>query len=438
MNERLAAVFSMAVAVLAVPGTPLYAADSGAERSDSLALASSAADKEKDEGGWKRDGFGFKSGDFQFHLKGYAQYDFRSFDWQVKETELGRLRAKNHEWRRTRIGFEAEWGKWTAEFVADPRLVFPDSSLKDAVLQFRASKKLVLEAGHFKPPSSQEFLTSAGKTDFVERSMVGAILVPDREWGGAASGEVSKYTYALGVFRGDGGYLPEKAGTSVALRGTRSIKKDFYVGASFMQGNVKPDPRVGSKEPSPKGVLGRVPSGFVFWRRAHVNGARQRMGAELGFTRGPVRIIAEALDMREDRKGQGSTGQDIPDSLARGWSVTASWLVTGEKKVTTIKPKKTLVNGGPGAIELLARIEGLKVDDVGDPSGFAGFGNRARNIAPSGARTISAGFNWWFAPYLRFQGDIQADRYNDPTIAPQPGRRGTYLTYVGRIQFALP
>lgn len=388
--------------------------------------------------GWKREGLGFKKGGFHIKLKGYAQYDLRSFDWEVQETDLGTLRSPEHEWRRTRIGVEGEWGDWAWEFVVDPRLEYPDEALKDAVLTYKASKKLRLDAGHMKPPSSVDFLTSAGKTDMIERNYPGSRMTPDREWGVTASGEASRYTYALGVFAGDGAFATTRSEVAVAARATAEIRKRWLVGATYMQAEVEAEPRVGNREPSPKGVQARTPSGFVFWERAHVNGTRRRMGGELSFTKGPFRLIGEAMELREQRKGQGSTGQDIPDARARGWSVTASWLVTGEKKEDTIEPEKSLFRGGVGAIELEARAEGMKVDDVGDSSGFAGYGNRARNIAPSGARTLSAGLSWWLHSSFRLQGNVQADTYNDPLIAPQPGRTGTYVTLVARIQVLLP
>jgi hypothetical protein len=264
------------------------------------------------------------------------------------------------------------------------------------------------------------------------------MLVPDREWGFVASGERGRFAGSAGVFAGDGAFNIQRSEPAIALRTTVDFRKYFRAGATFMRAEVKADARDGSREPSPKGALGRTPSGFVFWDRAHVNGARRRLGGELGYTRGSMRIIGEFMELREEREGQGSTGQDIPDAWARGWSVTASWLVTGERKETTIKPEAGLFAGGPGAIEIVARAEGLKIDDAGDSSGFAGYGNRARNIAPSAARTLSAGINWWLRSFLRVQGNVQADRYNDPLIAPQPGRQGTYVTLVARFQVLLP
>ena len=113
-------------------------------------------------------------------------------------------------------------------------------------------------------------------------------------------------------------------------------------------------------------------------------------------------------------------------------------MLTGEKKGSTVEPEKSIFQGGKGALELVARIEGLKFDDTGEPSGFAGYGNRARNIAPSGARAMEAGLNYWPSNFMKFQGSALWESYNDPLIAPKPGKTGKYFTLLARIQLMVP
>jgi phosphate-selective porin len=164
----------------------------------------------------------------------------------------------------------------------------------------------------------------------------------------------------------------------------------------------------------------------------------RRLGGDAAYSRGPFRVIGEYLELREQRLGQGSTGQDIPDVRGRGWSVQASYVLTGEKKGEKVVPAKSIFEGGKGALEIAARIEGLKFDDTGDPSGFAGYGNRARNIAPSGATVLAGGLNYWASSFLKFQGNAIWESYNDPLIAPIPGNKGRYFTLIGRIQVMVP
>ena len=236
-----------------------------------------------------------------------------------------------------------------------------------------------------------------------------------------ARGEVSRVSYSVGLFAGDGDGNTQTAGTSGAARLTVKLIKGLELSGSFMQGDVTPDPRVGAAEPAPKGASGQTTSGFTFWNRAHVDGTRRRLGADLVYSRGPLRLLGEYVQNTEERKGQGSTGQDIPDARGRGWNAQASYVLTGEKKGSTVEPKKSIFAGGKGAIEIVARAQALKFDDLGDPSGFAGYGNRARNIAPSGASSLEAGLNYWASKFLKLQGSALWESYNDPLIAPVPG-----------------
>lgn len=388
--------------------------------------------------GWHLDGLALKKGKSKIELAGYAQGDFRKFDWEPQETDLGPLRAEESELARLRIGLKAEFGKVLFELVADPRKSQIGGRLKDATVGYQFSKKAVLLVGHFKPEVSPEFLTSASKTDFIDRSMAADRLAPDREWGVGLSGEIGKFWYGVGGFAGDGASADQSAKESGAARLTYEAAKGLVIGGSFMQGKVEPDERIGSREPSPKGGQGRTASGFNFWERAHVKGTRRRLGGDAAYSRGPFRIIGEYLELREQRLGQGSTSQDIPDVRGRGWSVQASYLLTGEKKASTVTPTKSVFQGGKGALEIAARVEGLKFDDTGDPEGFAGYGNRTRNIAPSGATAIAAGLNYWASDFLKFQGNALWESYNDPLIAPVPGNKGRYFTLLGRIQVMVP
>jgi phosphate-selective porin len=368
--------------------------------------------------GWRRDGLGFKNGAASVDLKGYAQADFRHFRWEPRETDLGPLRSAS-EIRRFRIGIEAELNKVSLEFVMDPRNSEAGDRLKDATIGYAFSKKVAVLVGHFKPGVSPEFLNSSSKTDLIDRSMAADRLAPDRDWGLALSGELGKLSYEVGGFAGDGASSSQSTESAGSARFTLEPRRGLVLGASFMQGEVKADPPFGSREPSPKGGIGRTPSGFNFWERLHVQGTRRRLGGDAAYSRGPFRIIGEYLQMSEERRGQGSVGQDIPDVLGRGWSVQATWILTGEKKATTIRPKESIFEGGKGALEIAARVEGLRFDDTG-------------------ATVRALGLNYWASRFLKFQGNALWESYNDPLRAPVPGNKGHYFTLVGRIQLMVP
>jgi len=110
--------------------------------------------------------------------------------------------------------------------------------------------------------------------------------------------------------------------------------------------------------------------------------------------------------------------------------------VTGERKTRTIRPRRGLFEGA-GALELAARYEELWFDDVSN-EGFEAAGSRARNIRPAGLKTFTGGLSWWPTRFLRFQGNVLVERYDDALRAPEPGKKGNYVSLVGRAQVHLP
>jgi phosphate-selective porin len=113
------------------------------------------------------------------------------------------LRYEEFEWRRLRIGIDGEWHRFSFEFDVDP--AFDEGNeLKNAWLGVRIARELRLRGGHMKLPVSPEFLTSAAKTDFVERAALVNSLGPSRDWGALAEGQLGKVVeYSAGVFEGD-------------------------------------------------------------------------------------------------------------------------------------------------------------------------------------------------------------------------------------------
>lgn len=397
-----------------------------------------------------------KQADFKFSATGYVQFDLRSFsNWENADRDLA-LRFDSADVRRARAGFELEWKKLSAEFdidwtgparnlVNDGEAPFDEVELKDLYAEYAFSKKLHLRGGTFKIPVSPEFLTSASKTDFVERSMLANALAPDREWGVMALGTLGRVQYELGVFDGDGRVSEQTSGTTVAARAVVATIKHLDLGGSFSWGEVAADPE--GPEAEPKGFHARSPTGYRWYDRKYVDGRRLRWGVDAAYVRGPVAVKGEFLQGREQRNGQSSVFTDLPEQVGNGWSVTATWLVTGDKKARTIKPARPLFKG-PGAIEVALRYESLRFDDTGENTGFEGAGARARNIRPAQDSAFWAGVSWIPRPFMRFYGNVVVERYLDALLAPEPPGtpglghealgRGSYVTLVARVQFMLP
>jgi phosphate-selective porin len=405
-----------------------------------LAPASGAQEKKKDPPpGWQVEPFSIEnpSAGFRIALQGYVQADFRSFpEWPSVDADGGSLHADEFEWRRLRIGLEGRWKRLTFEFDADPAFEEGDQ-LKDAWLSLRLAKELQVRGGHMKLPVSPERLTSPSKTDFVERADVVEAIAPNRDWGVVLHGEIGRFLeYQAGVFEGDGRSSDDRAGTTAAARLVLKPARWLDLGGSWSQGDVEAEPAGGTLDPEPKGFSGRGASGYRFFSPAFVNGRRLRWGADARVQTGPVAVWGEFLEGREQRKGQGPTLEDLPDLQGDGWSVTATWLVTGEKKTRTIRPGAPLF-GGPGAVELAVRYEELWFDDVSN-EGFESAGSRAANVRPAGLSAFTGGLSWWPSSFLRLVGNVVLERYDDALRAPEPGKSGNYVSVLGRVQVHLP
>lgn len=401
--------------------------------------AGAQAKKKDPPPGWQASPFSLEnpSADFRVALTGYVQADLRAFpEWPAEAEDSGSLHADDFEWRRFRIGIEGKWKRLSFEVDADPAFEEGDE-LKDAWLSLRLAKALQVRGGHMKLPVSPERLTSPSKTDFVERADVVNAIAPDRDWGVVLHGEIGRFLeYQAGVFEGDGSASDSRAGTTAAARLVLKPARWLDLGGSWSQGDVEAEPAGGALDPEPKGFRGRGASAYTFFSPVFVNGRRLRWGADARVQTGPVAVWGEFLEGREQREGQGPTLEDLPELRGDGWSVTATWLLTGERKTRTVRPGAPLF-GGPGAVEIAVRYEELWFDDVSD-EGFESAGSRAANVRPSGLSAFTAGLSWWPSSFLRLAGNVVLERYDDALRAPEPGQTGNYVSVLGRVQVHLP
>lgn len=360
------------------------------------------------------------SAGFRLRLKGYLQTDFRSFrDWTVEGEGPGRSRADAFEWRRFRIGFEGEWKRLSFDLAVDPAFDRGDQ-LKDGTIGLRIRPRLRLLAGYLKVPVSPEFLASPSKDDTVERAAAVDGLAPGRDWGALLRHDGRRVEYQVGVFRGDGRGRASRSGTTAAGRLVVKPLRWLDAGGSLSRGDVRPALPGPGSDAGPNGLSGRGLTGFTFAPAALVDGRRLRWGGDLRLHSGPLSLWGEVLRAREPEAGPG-TRADIREA---GWSATATWLVTGEKKTRTIRPARPLLHG-PGAVEVVARCEALHFD--------GGSGRRR-----AGFHALQGGLSWWPSPFLRLMGDVVVERYDDPLHAPEPGKRGPYVSLLARAQVHIP
>jgi hypothetical protein len=384
----------------------------------------------------------WKSGPLVLRPTGYLQADGRAFPgWEV---EPG-LRSDALDVRRLRAGLELTLGVVSGEVGVDggdlandllgddthPAFT-PRQHLKNAYLEVALGKRHFLRAGHTKLPVSREFLTSVAKTDFVERSMAVTALAPNRDWGVLLGGKLplaQGASYLVGVFAGDGWAEASRAETTGAGRFVLEPFKDLQIGVSGSLGTVQAAPEGPAAEG--KGLRGRTASGFSFFRRMFVDGTRRRAGGDVQYEKGAITLRAELLHARDERRGQGSRFEDLPTISGFGGYATAIWRVHGPRG------KKDKAHGR-APLDLAVRVESMSFDDDGPGLDFEGIGNRTSNVRPQSSRALSAGVSYMPRSWVRLMGDLFLERYGDALLAPESGRKGTYVTLIGRLQIEVP
>jgi hypothetical protein len=389
-------------------------------------------------------GLEWKSGDLSLKAIGYVQGDVRAFPgWDVGPG----IRDDGADVRRLRAGFEVESGPVYGEIALDAadlvnralgdgdhRPAFtPRHHLKNAYVDLTVGDPLFLRVGNFKPPVSRELLTSAAKTDFVERTRLADNLAPDRDWGAMIGGKLGLaggLNYMFGVFAGDGWSDRSRAGRTGAARLVFEPIDRLNLAVNGSVGTVKANPETafGSE---PKGLHGESVSDWNFFPRAYVDGQRRRLGADVQYGVGRVILKAEVLQTREERKGQGTLFEDLPAVVGLGMSASVEWHARGRRS------KKDAASGR-AALDLALRGESLRFDDEGGDLGPENPGTRAGNIRPRSIQALVAGVSWAPRPFARVMGSAAFERFGDALLAPESGRRGPYITLLGRLQLHVP
>lgn len=411
----MAYVFALMVALGLMLGVPLGA----------FAQPRQPQDEEGDRGvvRW-RNRPSFQFGDLRLDLRLKLAWDWREFDPDVDEDA--------YDFRTRRGGLNGEIGNHV-EFQIE-RDLNEDGRWRDVFVNWRTFRQAGVMAGRFKVPFGREQLVGSTDVDFAYRALVSTTIPPARAKGVMVHGRFLQrgVTYEVGAFDGDGdnGRLEEaqftrpeidrrvELGRSFAARVTatplRPLAETFEnlrVGAAYGRVDV------------PEGLnsfRGESAWGTDFVEPVYVNGSRQRYGAELTYTPGPVGLAAEWMQAREQRLGQGLGDVDLSDFLTTGWYASATWLVTGEDKNDFNGPRRPLFTEGIGAIELAARYEKLQFESaskIDEP-----FANpRADNYLMNSDSVWTFGVNWFPNRWVRLLVNGIHERFADPDRTPITG-----------------
>jgi len=285
--------------------------------------------------------------------------------------------------------------------------------LEDAWLEYTAVLFARGRIGQLKVPFSLEGLSSPRWIRFSERSLGPLNLAPGRDVGFNLFGRVfgDRLEYALGIFDGPDAKGDANAGTEKAIRlswqTTRflglPVSQGVHMGVSFTHRAVK-----GSIAGLEYKTSARTPF-FVFADGVQHDGDQYRLGVEAEWIRGSWYVASEYMRLRRQGLELGDARATI-DSEAL--YVKGSWILTGEEQTRNrpIVPRRRADReaGTWGAFDFHARFAYLGTDSEALDLGLA--------TGTDGARSATAGFNWWPRTNLRTVLELEYTDFDRPIV----------------------
>lgn len=245
--------------------------------------------------------------------------------------------------------------------VLEPGFGEGEVELVDGYAEADLGRSLRLRVGRFKTPFGYESLRSSSDLRFAERALPTA-LSPRRDLGamlhGAwAGGHVEA---AASVFNGveDGGSEDgerSSAKDAVARLFARPLP-GLGVGIAVAAGaerGAADGPALADYETSGGRPL------FQYAEGVYADGPRLRLGPQGTLDAGPFHLLGEATWARHRVR----SGAEAVDLTHRAWQVAASAVVVGAPRGDDRpRPRRPVTEGGPGAVEVSARLHGLRLD----------------------------------------------------------------------------
>ena len=373
-----------------------------------------------------------ESGDFVLKVTGYAHADGRFASGDQAEAVTDQFLI-----RRARPIVQGTVAKYF-DFYVNPDFGGGTTVLQDAYLDVRFTPKLRFRVGKGKTPFGIERLQSAQSLHFVERALPNN-LVPNRDIGLQVHGELLQGAlgYQLGVLNGvaDGGSVDTDLNDSKDLAGRLFVQPWRKKGSSPLRAlgfGVAGTAGKASGPLRPYVSVSQVPV-FAYAATVTASGDRRRWSPQAWFFLGPFGLLAEHVTARHDvqrvETGQPTTTATLTNSA---WSVTGSWLLTGEDaSYGNVKPKNFFVPsaGKWGALQFVARFNRLDVDEASFTGGFADAAKSVRRAIAWGA-----GLNWIWNSNLKYVLDYEQTRFKGGAV--QSLDRPTEKSFQTRLQLA--
>ncbi len=402
--------------------------------------------------GWNGEHFFIRSADGQFTLSpyGYVNTDYRAFQGDGAPADTFLL-------RRARFGFQGSFGSHFDFALLTDAAATSGSVVRDVYLNIRVRPEFQVQAGQFKVPFGQETGLGVTNLDFIERGFQ-SMLVPSaasayRSPGAVVHGDLygGRIQYFVGAFNGKGYALanttnePEVIGR-LRFYPFRKSKNSWY--KEFAFGGAVDHARSAAIA-GDLSFSGQLPDGaYNFFPQFRINGAIERYNGEFAYIHSSFAVRGEYDQVAMYRTNIGSyqVGNlgflSLPGIRAKGWDLSASYLLTGEKRPENGTPRVKHPLFGPdtpggqgrglGAWEVAVRYTGAQAIEPG--TGYLPY--FVTGLVPTydfHTNETTIGINWYPNYWVRYMVDLGIDRLRDPsTIGAEPQ---TYYVVLQRVQF---
>jgi phosphate-selective porin OprO and OprP len=402
--------------------------------------------------GWNGEHFFIRSADGQFTISpyGYVNTDYRSY--------LGDGAPANTFFlRQARFGFQGSYGSHFDFALLSDAAATTGSVVRDVYLNVRIKPEIQFQAGQFKAPFAQE--TGIGDTslDFVERGFQ-SMLYPSaasayRSPGAALHGDIDGgvMQYWVGAFNGKGYALanttnePEIIGR-LRFYPWRKTKNDWLKQLAFGGSIDHARSRGLSSDQSFAGTL--PDNAYNFFPQFAINGPIQRYNGEFTYLKNSFSFRGEFDQLNMSRNNVGSLQAgglgfvSLPSIIAKAWDISATYLITGEKRPENGTPRVKRPLFGPdtpggqgrgwGAWEVAARYTGIQAKEPG--ADFLSYYTPGY-VTPFNNHTdeFTFGVNWYPNYWVKYVFNLGVDQLKDPSVigaVPQ-----NYFVFLQRIQF---
>jgi phosphate-selective porin OprO/OprP len=365
--------------------------------------------------------------------------EVRFGDWLALELH-GRVhtdvRAGSVKLERARLSVDGRFLKdWSIQLEGDAHP--DDPEWLDAYVNYGRLREAEVRFGRFKMPFGLDRLTSSGRLDFVYRSRIGDVLSPGRDTGGLLHGTIAGpiASYHLGVFRADGEQSRNSTGNAAAARVTvsplRILSPDTPPEKMELGAGIVHSKRAQGGTTYPAETI----NGTRFFSPVHASGNVRRLGGDWKWFAGPFSLRSEWIEMRQERRRESVHSTDLPDFLVRGWYASGTWLLTGEEKTASVKPRRNFGGGGFGALEIAARIERIGFRAATD-GGVIYRSVRAENPGRAGNSITTIGLTWYLNRFVKIQWNAMRESVNSSFPAP-PQLQSPVWSEVFRVQFEM-